>query len=140
MVNEDPTEDPMIDRLFDTTAKMRFAMALADRAFEEAAKRPAPPCPTWCTLDEGHPYQPREIGPSSAVEREHTMTIHYLLGDQPFDAIISQLEIQYSDDTIERKMPSAHVTLNTKVLNPDHLTEVAKTVELTAENLRRIQA
>lgn len=135
MVNE----DPIIDHLFDTDAKMRFAIALADRAFEEAAKRPAPRCPTWCTLGEGHPYQPRGIGPSSAVEREHTMTIHYMLGDQPFDAIISQLEIQYSGDKIERKMPSATVTLNTTVMNPDHLLEVAKTVELTAENLRRIQ-
>lgn len=131
--------DPGFDHLFDNEAKLALAIKLADRAFAEAAKRPAPDCPTWCTLEEHHPYQPCEVDPHSTVEREHTMTIHYDLNGNPFDAIISQLEIQYSDSKIDRKMPTAHVTLNTHTMSADALLEVANTITLTAENLARIQ-
>lgn len=133
-------DDPKFAHAFDLEdhTLLGLAIRIADLAFEQAEKISAGPCPTWCTLGY-HSYRPRQIQ-GGAVERTHQMEIHEESTESLFDASIMQVEIRHPDGRIELAVPFAKVKANADhVIHPDVLLEYSKTMNLTAENLRRIQ-
>lgn len=133
-------DNPKFKRVFDLDNRtlLGLAVRIADAAMDNAAKIKPWPCPAWCTLGE-HPYRPRQIS-GDEVERTHQMKIHEETTSHKFDAVILQDEYRYMDGHIELGIPFAKIKANADhVLKPDDLIEFAKTMELTAENLRRIQ-